>query len=39
VTFNVTVNAGMGSDGRLIGSQIVQEIQKWERFNGRGWRM
>jgi uncharacterized phage infection (PIP) family protein YhgE len=37
-TFNLTVNAGAGANGQLIGQQIVNEIKKWERQNGAGWR-
>jgi hypothetical protein len=37
-TFNITVNAGGGASGQLIGQQIVNEIKKWERQNGAGWR-
>ena len=33
-TYNVTVNAGMGSDGGRIGQLIVDEIKKFERSNG-----
>lgn len=33
-TFNVSVNAGMGSDGREIGRVIVEQIKRFERTNG-----
>ena len=33
-TINITVNAGMGSDGGRIGAVIVDEIKKFERSNG-----
>jgi TP901 family phage tail tape measure protein len=33
-TYNVTVNAGIGSDGGRIGQIIVDEIKKFERSNG-----
>ena len=33
-TYNITVNAGMGSDGGRIGQMIVDEIKKFERSNG-----
>jgi TP901 family phage tail tape measure protein len=33
-SFNITVNAGMGSDGGRIGQLIVDEIKKFERSNG-----
>jgi hypothetical protein len=32
---NITVNAGMGSDGAAIGEQIVTAIRKYERTSGR----
>jgi len=34
-TFNITVNAGMGTDGQRVGQQIVDEILKFERNSGR----
>lgn len=34
-TFNITVNAGMGSDGERIGQQIVEEIIRYEKLSGR----
>jgi hypothetical protein len=33
-TFNVTVNAGMGSDGASIGREIVDAIKRYERASG-----
>jgi len=33
-TYNITVNAGMGSDGQRIGEQIVKEIRRYERLSG-----
>ena len=33
-TFNITVNAGMGTDGRQVGNQIVSALKQWERANG-----
>jgi len=33
-TYNITVNAGMGSDGQRIGEQIIQEIKRYERHSG-----
>jgi TP901 family phage tail tape measure protein len=37
-SYQITVNAGMGADGADIGRRIVEEIRKFERFNGVGWR-
>jgi phage-related protein len=34
-TFNITVNAGMGSNGSEIGKQIVEEILRYERRSGK----
>ena len=34
-SYNITVNAGMGSDGRNIGQLIVDEIKKFERQSGK----
>ena len=34
-TYNVTVNAGMGSDGNKIGQIIVDQILKFERSSGQ----
>jgi hypothetical protein len=33
-TYNLTVNAGMGADGRLIGKEIVDAIKRFERSSG-----
>jgi len=37
VTYNVTVNAGVGDPG-AIGQQVVETIRAYERRNGAGWR-
>lgn len=34
-TYNITVNAGMGTNGTDIGRQIVSEIKKYERTSGK----
>jgi hypothetical protein len=34
-TYNVNVNAGMGTDGTNVGRQIVDEILRFERASGR----
>lgn len=34
-TVNITVNAGMGTDGAALGEQIVSAIRKYERTSGR----
>jgi len=31
---NLTVNAGMGADGKTIGDAIVNELKRWSRKNG-----
>lgn len=31
---NITVNAGMGTDGQMVGNQIVQALKQYERVNG-----
>ena len=36
--FNITVNAGVGTDGFAVGQQIVNAISQYERSNGSGWR-
>jgi hypothetical protein len=36
MTVNLTVNAGMGANGRDIGRIIVEELQKYQRRNGPG---
>jgi TP901 family phage tail tape measure protein len=33
-TYNITVNAGMGSDGSSIGKQVVDAIKRYERISG-----
>jgi hypothetical protein len=33
-TINITVNAGIGTDGSLVGRQIVDAIRKYERTSG-----
>lgn len=35
---HVTVNAGMGANGADIGRKVVEEIRRYERRNGTGWR-
>jgi len=37
-TYNVTVNAGMGTNGGDVGRQVVEAIRRFERANGSGWR-
>ena len=32
--YNITVNAGMGTDGHQVGNQIVSALKQWERANG-----
>jgi hypothetical protein len=34
-TYNITVNAGMGTDGQSVGQIIIDEIKKFERQSGR----
>ena len=36
-TYNVTVNAGMGTDGSSVGQTIVQLLKQYERNNGAVW--
>lgn len=36
--YNLTVHAGNGTDGRLVGREIVAEIKRYEQNNGTGWR-
>ena len=31
---DITVNAGLGTDGRTVGDQIVSELTQWTRTNG-----
>jgi hypothetical protein len=33
-TFNITVNAGIGTDGAAVGRVIVDAIKKFERTSG-----
>jgi hypothetical protein len=33
-TINITVNAGIGTNGNLVGQQIVEAIKKYERTSG-----
>ena len=33
-TYNITVHAGMGTDGHQVGNQIVSALKQWERANG-----
>jgi hypothetical protein len=33
-TYNLTVNAGMGADGAVIGREIVDAIKRYERVSG-----
>ena len=33
-TINLTVNAGMGTDGTQVGQEIVTALQSWQRTNG-----
>jgi hypothetical protein len=37
-TYNITVNAGMGANGPMVGSAVVNAIKAWERSNGTSWR-
>ena len=34
-SINLTVNAGMGANGASIGQEIVDQLVRWERRNGR----
>lgn len=34
-TYNITVNAGIGTDGNVVGRQIVDAIRKYERSSGQ----
>ena len=31
---NITVNAGMGTDGQMVGNEIVRVLKQYERLNG-----
>lgn len=33
-TFNITVHAAAGTDGRRVGADIVRELQQWAKANG-----
>ena len=33
-TFNINVNAGMGTDGRRVGAEIISALKQWQRSNG-----
>ena len=33
-TYNIQVTAGMGADGKDIGTQIVNALKRYERTNG-----
>ena len=37
-SYNITVNAGMGTNGAQVGAQIVEAIKKYEKSNGTRWR-
>lgn len=37
-SYNITVNAGMGTNGSQVGAQIVEAIKKYEKSNGTRWR-
>jgi hypothetical protein len=34
-TYNINVNAGIGTDGAVVGRQIVDAIRKYERSSGQ----
>jgi hypothetical protein len=34
-TYNITVNAGMGTNGPQVGEEIVAAIKRYERSSGR----
>jgi hypothetical protein len=36
-TYNVTVNAGLGTDGATVGQTVVQILKQYERNNGAVW--
>jgi hypothetical protein len=36
-TYNVTVNAGLGTDGSNVGKTVVQILKQYERNNGAVW--
>jgi hypothetical protein len=33
-TYNISINAGMGADGAVIGREIVDAIKRYERASG-----
>jgi len=33
--YSITVNAGIGTDGNVVGRQIVDAIRKYERTSGQ----
>ena len=33
-TYNLVINAGMGTDGALVGREIVDAIKRYERASG-----
>jgi len=33
--YNITVNAGMGTNGQNVGQMIIDEIKRFERQSGR----
>lgn len=37
-TINVTVNAGIGTDGVAVGRSVVKVLKDYERINGTSWR-
>lgn len=37
-TFNITVNAGLGTNGADVGREIIEAIRRFERGSGSGWR-
>ena len=38
VSYNITVNAGIGTNGTQVGTQIIEQIKKYETQNGKRWR-
>jgi hypothetical protein len=36
-TYNVTINAGLGTDGAAVGRQLVEYIRKYERQSGKAF--
>jgi phage-related protein len=36
--YDITINAGLGANGGDIGKQIVEQIRKYERQNGKLWK-